>query len=468
MNSPDEQERRTREARLLVSRPEEVLKELKNYGAQTKIAMYGDAQLEKTLFERGDPLVDLGLACYGTDRGIVGALYKKAHAASIGPSDARYLKGLRIACLSNEFLKGVGFKWGSPSLAAVDPLSCVGLDNTKNEDFTGELVALARTNAEEQSAKGEGIRRLFADGDLDEAEALLCNAHVEDCVLEDLYAHAEPFLQLPEDRWRRLVMMSAKNTRLRDCRETDEDPDLGLFRIQDAIFTLLENAPVTELWLLTLYQLLSELDPHHVASPDQIDHVLQRWSSVTIEGNKRGPRLGHHTSLEMKDEFRCVISSLYGRPQGKKPNIVPLASTAPDVAVRCAYYGGGDVKIEEMPGAFSRDQEAFVLAALNNCNNLFLDLKRRALLETYLSGWLIDRYHLRCTQVRKRRPWWDPAPASQYGRDLLGGLVPQRGAELVALETLNQQAQKLENKVRRLATLVLVGFVVICAVAYFK
>ena len=97
----EEQERRTREARLLVSRPEEVFKELRSYGAQAKANRYGDKQLEKSLLERGDPLIDLGLACYGSDKGMVGALYKNALITPNTPADARYLKGLRIACLSN-------------------------------------------------------------------------------------------------------------------------------------------------------------------------------------------------------------------------------------------------------------------------------------------------------------------------------------------------------------------------------
>ena len=61
----EKQERRTREARLLVSRPEEVFDELKRYAAELKSRRLGaaDKQLEKSLSERADPLIDLGLAC---------------------------------------------------------------------------------------------------------------------------------------------------------------------------------------------------------------------------------------------------------------------------------------------------------------------------------------------------------------------------------------------------------------------
>src|ERR1700730_13452136 len=103
----EKDERRIREARLLVSRPEEVFKELRSYGAQAKANHYGDEQLEKSLLERGDPLIDLGLACYGSDKGVVGELYKKALIAPNTPADARYRKGLRISCLWNQVNPGL-------------------------------------------------------------------------------------------------------------------------------------------------------------------------------------------------------------------------------------------------------------------------------------------------------------------------------------------------------------------------
>jgi hypothetical protein len=104
MAEREEQERRIREARLLVSRPEDVFDELKRYAVQIEADRLGSAddQLEKSLAERADPLIDLGLACYGSSREIVGALYRKAQAPAATPLDARYRKGLRIACLSNQ------------------------------------------------------------------------------------------------------------------------------------------------------------------------------------------------------------------------------------------------------------------------------------------------------------------------------------------------------------------------------
>ena len=181
----EEQERRTREARLLVSRPEDVFKELRSYGAQAKASHFdGDEQLEKSLLERGDPLIDLGLACYGSDKRMIGALYKKALIAPNTPADARYRKGLRIACLSNQVLQKHPF--GSL------PREIIGEDET---------------------------RRVLNEADLDEAEALICNPEIECALLQALYERTEPFSTIPEDRWLILVDKSAKNTRLIDCRD---------------------------------------------------------------------------------------------------------------------------------------------------------------------------------------------------------------------------------------------------------
>jgi hypothetical protein len=218
MRRLEEHERRAREARLLVSRPEEVFKELRSYGAQAKANLDGsDEQLEKCLLERRDPLIDLGLACYGADKGMVGELYKKALIAPNTPADARYRKGLRIACLSNQ---GLRFCWHFPS-------EIIGEDET---------------------------RRVLGEADWDEAEALLCNPEIECELLQALYERTGPFSTIPEERWLILVHKSAKNTRLIDCRDELESRyfDFEFTQVQTAILKLLEIAPLTLQWLLTL------------------------------------------------------------------------------------------------------------------------------------------------------------------------------------------------------------------------
>jgi hypothetical protein len=158
-------------------------------------------------------------------------------------------------------------------------------------------------------------RRVLGEADWDEAEALLCNPEIECALLQALYERTEPFSTIPEERWLILVYMSAKNKRLIDCGDDEVGPDLGFMGAQEAIFKLLEIAAVTLQWLEVLYSLLDGLDPEHVARPYKIDRVLERWSAVIGADYKERP-----TSLEMKDEFRCLIAALYGKEAGYARN----------------------------------------------------------------------------------------------------------------------------------------------------
>jgi hypothetical protein len=57
--------------------------------------------IEALLVERNDPLITLGLACYGTSEEVFTALYKHGLAKPADTADERYKLGLRIGCLSN-------------------------------------------------------------------------------------------------------------------------------------------------------------------------------------------------------------------------------------------------------------------------------------------------------------------------------------------------------------------------------
>ena len=109
--------------------------------------------------------------------------------------------------------------------------------------------------------------------------ALIRNPSVDDDLLEALYQRTEAFAQMPEERWGRLVSLSSKNERLVTEKHYDDSPDMGFMGIQQAIFRLLEIAPVSMKWVWVLYDLLDRLAPEQVASPEKIDHVLARWAT---------------------------------------------------------------------------------------------------------------------------------------------------------------------------------------------
>jgi hypothetical protein len=431
----EDQERRTREARLLVSRPETVFEELKKCAGELGSfnRRTADDELEKSLLERSDPLIDLALARFGGNKEAVGALYAKGLLPASAPLDARYRKGLRIACLSNQSVRS-------------------------NHDFTDHdpIIGTAET------------RRVLAEADWDEADALICNPHISDRLLEALYERGEPFSQFDEERWRYLVMMSKKNCRLVDCRD-GEDPDLGHFRIQRTIFGLLERAPANGLWLHTLYELFDSLDPRLVASTDKIDHILERWAPITIPLDSKGrPWGGYWTSAPLLDEFRCMIAALYGRGYRDHKSVILGSANASDAAVRCAYYGNARLSAKEMSEGYKRDSDLFTFAALYN-DSIYLNRELRTLLETeYLSGDLVHKYRRRCQQLHKRYPHFDPEPEAAW--------MTQNAAEdeQNALHKFNQWAARIEAKtadlnkqVKTIRELLVFGFIVMGALMVF-
>jgi hypothetical protein len=239
MVGTEEQEKQTREARLLVSSPEAAYRELKIYGANVaRDIVAGDEALENSLLAREDPLIDLGLACYGTNEEVVGALYRKGLVEPRTSLDGRYRKGLRIACLSNQVIDNWAF-----------PTNVIGKEET---------------------------HRVLFEADRQEADALLCNPKLNDDLLVALYQRSEPLAALPDDRWCDLISMSAKNPRLVTRNDTEDGPDLGHRSIQRAVFGLLRTAPTTPEGLRMLYRLLYSLDPQLVPWPERIDTELGR------------------------------------------------------------------------------------------------------------------------------------------------------------------------------------------------
>src|SRR5262245_5325952 len=78
------------------------------YGEEVRHAWYShDKELEEGLRLRADPLIDLGLANFASDDKIVIGLYERSFSEASSPLEAKYLKGLRVACLSNRAVGGL-------------------------------------------------------------------------------------------------------------------------------------------------------------------------------------------------------------------------------------------------------------------------------------------------------------------------------------------------------------------------
>ena len=120
------------------------------------------------------------------------------------------------------------------------------------------------------------------------------------------------------------------------------------------------------------------------------------------------------TSLEMKDEFRCLIAALYGKTFANNETVVVGTATAPDVALRCAFYGNAELTSREMHKGRERDGAAFGFAVLFNDHVYRKPELRKLLEEEYLTGNRRAHYLRRCEQLHKRWRYFDPRPNADW------------------------------------------------------
>jgi hypothetical protein len=219
---------------------------------------------------------------------------------------------------------------------------------------------------------------------------------------------------------------------------------MTLWGIHKAIFEFLETAPITSHAAHAALGLLSALNSHHTSWPDEIAHVLERWGNAELKNYKSEDEEGVFTHLALKEELRCLIASLYSRrsPTAKSKPPVFGSPDDKDIARRCAFYAGTDLSEKDIETGFSKDKDVFMFAVLKNRYVLF-DKKKRALIEDKLSGRFIHEYKRRCEDIRKDNKYFDVAPVSESGRDLMEEFRQQSSKEMLLLEKLSAQYDQL-------------------------
>lgn len=414
-------EARIREARLIVAGPEQVLAELEKCS--------GDEQLEKSLLARSNPLIDIGLARYAREKEVVAALYRKSRAKPSDQLQDRYFRGLRIACLSNEVVKNLGSQFP--------------------EDVLGP----------------EEFARLINEGEDEELTAILSNPNLDDNVLGALYKNGGLFASLPDERRRRLVLMSIHNPRLTTNNESPYGPDFGHMRIHTGIFALLSCAPTTLPWLNTLRQLLDQLDPGDLHSSNEaITPILDRWAQVPVPEAGRFED-GDFTALSVRDEFRCLVAAMYGRhySQGNDDKFtfsILGSPDSPDVVLRCAYYGQAQLTEKEMKEGFARDQDIYLLAVLCNAS-VYRNRALRNLLENdQLNENLRYVYQRQCARIEKRR--------SSFASDWLNEDGAPESKELTILKHLEIIAGSMTKTSESVQRWIIWGFFVLGALLLYR
>lgn len=333
MNWDEEQERLILEARLLASSPEAVFEELKKLSAKIRAQPLwtGDDKYEVRLIDRNDRLINLGLATYGTNKEVLKALYKHGLEPAQDEADASYKEGLRIGFLSNATI----------------------------------TVAHFLVHFPDQIIGPEETLRVVNEASDNEVAAFIQNPKISDKLLEWLYERKGPFADTPEERWQRLIYMSASNARLVTNHDSPDGPDMGHYRIHKSIFGLLETAPVNYRWLRVLYHLLDKSDFQHAHTAERIDHVLARWAQLPIS-KEDSLGEGYFTMLNIRDEFRCLIAALHGRGFAEKKMVLHGDRNADDVALRCAYYAKANLSAKDMKAGHKKDGGVFTFAAMLN------------------------------------------------------------------------------------------------------
>lgn len=442
------EDQRLFEARLFLSSPETVFKELQERAA--KIKSWGDffrtdKQLEENLLRRNEALIDLGLAQYGGSKDVLKTLYARASDASgLGSEYSR--RSIRIACLSNQVVTLGELFFDFP------------------RDIIGEEALHGLLAGKDEKLDDDGF---ITSETGNEIRALLQNPKIDADLLEALYKRGQPFSDFSDDRWMYLVNLSSGNPRLTTCDDNEHGPDMGHRSIHGALYTLLEMAPVAPTVMNRLYFLYSRLDPSQVRANTKIDNIINRWSALEYKTSNGEDPEGVVTDLSMKDEFLCLIASLYGRytDYTSKPSISEVIGTAKSehVALRCAYYANVKLSKKEMEAGWERDGSAFLLAALRN-DDLYYDRSRRKLLERHLGGSSANFYKKRCEQIHARRKSFDPKPidCTFFDEDNCTFFDEDSGNPA---ETEPTWATKIQGQLQRLLTTTFVILYVCVAVA---
>lgn len=343
--------------RLLQLDPQRVYDELREYGAYVinHDLWHGDDVLEMALFERSNPLINLGLAQFGINPKVTSALYKQSFAHT---DNQEYGHAIRLAVLGNTGLARKAGYLGNPPI--VDDVELLRLTTAASKD--GERDTL------------------------DELWTLLKNPGARN-VISQLFNRKPPFQQVATDRFTVLIELASYNPSI-NLDESDEfGPDLTFYDIGKGIWKLMQTLPVSEDSFRAMYRLLDRIELRRGYLPDEDPTpAVARWRSATLsESFKKNP-YPRYTSLDYAEEFCCLAAALYGRwyrREDKKYEPVYVGTAdSPELSLRCAYYGHATLTAKQMQQAHEKDGSAFTIAALCNVQ-LFRNRETRMAFEKF-------------------------------------------------------------------------------------
>jgi|GEM_PF-2174387 len=365
------------EDQLMLSNPESVSKWLETTNASgselASLLRPYDEEIEMTLLNRGDPLVNLALAQFGTNIEMLKQIWETTEKTP--EKYTGHTSALRLAILSNQNAGGTFFLGGSGLI------SVIGLDV-----FTSFLELASN---EELQALGQNPRLGF---------------------FEALYQKTGVFEALTDDRWRQLITATVGNPRLSEKYDDSDDTDgYGEFQhnsVFSAIYALPAKVAVTKEWAATLAWLLDKTLPYlpYKTTLDDVESTMARWRAPLFE---KPAEASFH--IDPSDYLRTYYGRLYFSYGIKKPVLDVMASD--DQATRCAAYAWGELTPEHIKLGAEKDKDEFLKWACSNTNLCKTEALREAVREACSKfgdgeGDESLRFHFVCTEQHKAHPNW--------------------------------------------------------------
>lgn len=295
-----------------------------------------DEDTDVSLWARGEPLINLAIAQYGSNKEIAKKILR-------GESEP-----LRWALLKN---------WSGGRLFDDFP-TCL---------FDGESDLAVFMNSCPKS----------------ELVAMFANPSIADSFICDLFEGKKIWNELDEDRQIFIVRSFAQNPRAsteRDDSFMDGYAEYSYNRVFAAAWGLCAKVTPNHVWAISLSELTDKLlNEGFPFKDEEIMAVIARWypSEKDVEDSKYDSEDHYKEAGGYLSSWQSVRQNLTKLIAGysKHGNL----AENPDIAIRCGFYKYGRFYIDEMKAAFDKDGAAAWQAMCSNANLWSNKEKRQAL-----------------------------------------------------------------------------------------